>query len=63
MAGKKLRDGLKQLPDMLEGPKRSKSEYIKRRTIQKLKVTRVFVIAVVAFFFLHASYTFSVDMA
>ncbi|XP_015770979.1 PREDICTED: bombesin receptor subtype-3-like [Acropora digitifera] len=51
VAGKKLRDGLKQLPDMFEGPERAKSEYIKRRTIQKLRVTRVFIIAVVAFFF------------
>ena len=51
IAGKKLQDELKKLESMLEGTERSRSEYIKKRTLQKLKVTKVFVTAVVAFFF------------
>ena len=47
----KLQDELKKLESMLEGTERSRSEYIKKRTLQKLKVTKVFVTAVVAFFF------------
>lgn len=51
IAGKKLHDDLKELGSMLEGNERSRSEYIKKRTLQKLRVTKVFVTAVVAFFF------------
>lgn len=51
MAGKKLTQELQRLDNMLEGNERSRSQYIKKRTLQKLKVTRVFVKAVVAFFF------------
>ncbi|XP_068710061.1 neuropeptide receptor npr-1-like [Montipora foliosa] len=51
VAGKKLRDELKRLPKLLEGSERSRSEYIKKRTLQRRKVTKVFVNAVLAFFF------------
>lgn len=50
MAGKKLQDELKKLDKILEGTERSRSAYIKKRTQQKLKVTRVFITAVAAFF-------------
>ena len=51
LAGRTLRKELQKLDDMLDGTERSRSEYIKKRTLQKLKVTKVFVTAVVAFFF------------
>ena len=50
MAGRNLRVQLQRLDDMLEGNERSRSEYIKKRTLQKVKITKVFVTAVVAFF-------------
>ena len=50
MAGKKVRKELQSLNDMFEGTNRSRKEYIKKRTVQKLKVTKVFITAVVAFF-------------
>ncbi|XP_078357028.1 bombesin receptor subtype-3-like [Oculina patagonica] len=50
MAGKKVRKELQNLNDMFEGTNRSRKEYIKKRTVQKSKVTKVFITAVVAFF-------------
>lgn len=49
MAGRKVRKELQNLNDMIEGRDRSRKEYIKKRTVQKLKVTKVFITAVVAF--------------
>ena len=49
-AGRKVRKELEKLNDMLEGTDRSRKEYIKKRTIQKLKVTKVFIVVVVTFF-------------
>lgn len=50
MAGRKVRKELQNLDDMLEGKDRSRKQYIKKRTVQKLKITKVFITAVVAFF-------------
>lgn len=50
LAGRKVRKELQNLNDMFEGTNRSRTEYIKKRTVQKLKVTKVFITAVVAFF-------------
>lgn len=50
MAGRKVRKELQNLDDMLEGTDRSRKQYIKKRTVQKLKITKVFITAVVAFF-------------
>ncbi|XP_022792249.1 G-protein coupled receptor 54-like [Stylophora pistillata] len=50
MAGRKVRGELSKLKDMLEGSNRLKRDYIRKRTIQKLKVTKMFIIVVVAFF-------------
>ena len=49
-AGRKVRKELQSLNDMLGGTDRSRKEYVKKRTVQKLKVTKVFITAVVAFF-------------
>ncbi|XP_022792255.1 neuropeptide FF receptor 2-like [Stylophora pistillata] len=49
-AGKKVRMELEKLNDMLEGSNRSKRDYTRKRTIQKLKVTKMFIIVVVTFF-------------
>lgn len=49
MAGRKVRKELQNLDDMLEGKDRSHKEYLKKRTVQKLRITKVFITAVVAF--------------
>ena len=50
LAERKLQMELQKLDDMMEGNERSRSNYIKKRTIQKLQVTKIFITAVVAFF-------------
>ena len=49
-AGRRVRLELRKLNDMLDGTNRSKKDYIRKRTIQKLKVTKMFIIVVVTFF-------------
>lgn len=49
MAGRKVRKELQNLDDMLEGKDRSHREYLKKRTVQKLRITKVFITAVAAF--------------
>ena len=50
MAGRRVRMELAKLNDMLEGTNRSKRDFIRKRTIQKLKVTKMFIIVVFSFF-------------
>ena len=49
MAGRKVRKEFQNLDEMLEGKDRSHKQYIKKRTMQKLRITKVFITAVLAF--------------
>ena len=49
-AGRTVRRQLQRLDAMMEGVSRSKLEYTRKRALQKQRITRTFVIAVVVFF-------------